>query len=428
MILNLVFAALVLLLCSVALIFWPRSAKATADQSQKELFRERLQLLVQARDYGELAEEDFGTAAAELKSQFLVQQQQRLAAPEQRHFKLESAMLAVLVLVVAISYSLNGHYQQLTDWENAQKNLPAYGERSLLNKGEPLSEEEVTLFGLALRTKLANEGDDAVAWFVLGRIWFSQGLVDEAIESFERALSLTPDRSNVLLSYAQALLVTESAENLQKAARSLGRVLEVDPGNQDALAMLALIAQERGDFAEAKAAWQVVLAQIPADDPRRSMIEQQLAQLPAAANAKIAADAATDGIVTNSADAVSTTTSEKSDLPTAGRRINIELTIPPELAAQFANATLFVVAKAATGSPMPLAVQKLPVVAGTQQIELTSAMVMQAGWGLENVDQVLVSARLSQSGTVTKTSGDPEVQSAVLDLTKGPVKLSLTME
>ena len=40
---------------------------------------------------------------------------------------------------------------------------PAYGERALLNKGEPLSEQEVTLFALALRTKLANEGDDAVA-------------------------------------------------------------------------------------------------------------------------------------------------------------------------------------------------------------------------------------------------------------------------
>lgn len=410
MISNLVFAASLLLLCCAVLIFWPRQAKTAADQSQKELFRERLQLLVQARDYGELADEDFGTAAAELKSQFLQQEQQRLVAPATRHFKLELGMLAALVLVVAGSYSLNGHYQQLQQWETAQQNLSAYGERSLLNKGEPLSEEELTMFGLALRTKLANEGDDAVAWFVLGRIWFSQGLVDEAIESFEQALRLTPDRSNLLLSYAQALLVTESADNLQKAARSLGRVLEVDPGNQDALAMLALIAQERGDFVEAEAAWQVVLAQLPADDPRRSMIEQQLAQLPGAT--QTAKTVASDG----------------ADLPASGRRISIELTIAPALATKFADATLFVVAKAATGSPMPLAVQKLPVKAGTQQLELTSAMVMQAGWGLDNVDKVLVSARLSQSGSVTKTAGDPEVQSKELDLSKGPVTLSLIME
>lgn len=414
MMFNLIFAAVILLICSAAVIFWPRREKTAADQSQKELFRERLQLLVQARDYGELAEEDFATAAAELKSQFLEQEQQRLATPEKRHFKLEWLMLLVLILVVSVSYTLNGHYRQLMDWETAQQNLPSYGERALLNQGEPLSEEEVSLFALALRTKLAQEGDDAVAWFVLGRIWFSQGFVEEAIESFERALRLTPDRSNLLLSYAQALLVTESAENLQRAARSLGRVLELEPGNQDALAMLALIAQERGDVTEAKAAWQVLLTQIPADDPRRQMIEQQLAQLA--------------GAEQPSAVAASEAAASTADLPANGRRITLELTIPNELATTFADATLFVVAKAATGSPMPLAVQKLPVKAGTQQIELTSAMVMQAGWGLDNVDQVVVSARLSQSGTVTKTAGDPEVQSEQLDLSKGPVQLSLTLE
>lgn len=411
MMMDLIFAALLLLCFTVAMIFWPRRAKKDADQSQKELFRERLQLLVQARDYGELAEEDFATAAAELKSQFLAQEQQRIAMPEPRGFKLELAMLVVVVLVVVVSYRLNGHYRQLTDWETAQQNLPAYGERALLNKGEPLSEQEVTLFALALRTKLAHEGDDAVAWFVLGRIWFSQGMVEEAIESFERALRLTPDRSNLLLSYAQALLVTDSAENLQKAAKSLGRVLELDAGNQDALAMLALIAQERGDVAEATAAWQVVLAQIPQDDPRRAMIEQQLSQLAPAPAAVSDAPVA-----------------KASDLTATGRRIQVELVISSALATKFADATLFVVAKAGAGSPMPLAVQKLPVKAGTYQIELTSAMVMQQGWGLDNVDEVVVSARLSQSGTVTKTAGDPEVQSALLDLTSGVVKLSLKLE
>jgi cytochrome c-type biogenesis protein CcmI len=421
MIINLVFAALLLLLFATAVIFWPQRIKNGLSQSQKELFRERLQLLVQARDYGELAAEDFSTAAAELKSQFLQQEQQSLTAPTKRHFKLEWLMLVALLLVVGVSYSFNGHYRQLTDWETAQQSLPAFGERALLNKGEPLSEHEVTLFGLALRTKLANEGDDAVAWYVLGRIWFSQGMVDEAIESFERALRLTPDRSNLLLSYAQALLVNEGAENLQKAARSLGRVLELDPANQDALSMLALIAQERGDFAEAKAAWQVVLAQIPADDPRRSMIEQQMAQLPAAANSEAMANTSA-----NTMPAASTMTD--ATRPATGRQISIELTIAPELAKKFANATLFVVAKAVQGSPMPLAVQKLPVVAGVQQIELTSAMVMQPGWGLDNVDQVMVSARLSQSGTVSKTAGDPEVLSAALDLSKSPIKLSLKME
>ncbi len=59
-----------------------------------------------------------------------------------------------------------------------------------------------------------------MAWFVIGRIWLSKGMLDDAIEAFEKALALTPNRVNVLISYSQALLVGGSEEHLAKAARS----------------------------------------------------------------------------------------------------------------------------------------------------------------------------------------------------------------
>ena len=423
MIEQLLLAALLMLVICVVFLCWQPKTSQLRRQTQQELFGEKLALLVRARELGELAAADFQAAAAELKAQFVQQPADALAAvmPHRPAASSKVRVPAVLLLVAIVSstYYLTGNYRQLSDWQLAQQSLPSYGERALLNQGEPLSDTEVSLFALALRTKLANEGDDAVAWFVLGRLWFAQGLVPEAIEAFEKAMLLTPERSNLLLSYAQALLVTDNAQNLQKAAQSLGTVLKNDPSNVDALSMLALIAQERGDVAEATAAWQVELTALPADDPRRAMVQQQLAQLPVAGNAVAAQPVATEA----GPDRAATETAD----PAAGsRRILLTLTIPPALAERFSQATLFVVAKAAVGSPMPLAVQKLPVVAGQQQIELTSAMVMQAGWGLDNVDQVLVSARLSQSGTVSKTAGDPEVASAVLDISQGQIALELT--
>lgn len=417
MTLQLIVVALLMSIASLIIIFWPRRVSVALNQTQTELFRERLQLLVLARDHGELAEADFVQAAAELKQHFVE------STTRQTELKNTSAGLmlwsafVLLLLITGISYSLTGHYQRLNDWMTAQQNLPNYGERALLNKGEPLSDEEITLFALALRTKLAVEGDDAVAWFVLGRIWFSQGLVEESIEAFERALRLTPERINLRLSYAQALLVTESTENMQKAAQSLGLVLQKDPSNTDALSMLALIAQQRGDIKEARAAWELLLAQIPSTDPRYAMIEQQLAALDGRTANKTAAEPAPE----------SATKEAGQDPVASARRITIQLTIPTAVADKFANATLFVVAKAVEGSPMPLAVQKLPVVAGQQTIELTSAMVMQAGWGLDNVEQVVVSARISQSGAVSKTAGDPEVISEVLTFNQGQA-LTLSME
>jgi len=417
MLLQLSLAAVCMVALVVLLLWWPRKAATTA-QTQTELFAERLHLLTLARDNGELAAEDFLTAANELKSQFL--QQQTVAVKEQKTPLLAPLSLLLVLVVVAIAYGFSGHYRQLADWELAQQSLPAFGERALLNKGEPLNDKEISLFALALRTKLANEGDDAVAWYVLGRIWFSQGLVDDAIEAFEKALQLTPERANVLLSYAQALLVTDDADNLQKAAKSLGVVLSKDPLNQDALSMLALIAQERGDVVEAKAAWEMLLSQLDKKDPRFAMIEQQLAKVSGAAS-PVAAATNVDATAT-SEPAVTT------DPAVPKRRILLTLTISDTLAAKFKDATLFVVAKAAEGPPMPLAVQKLAVFSGTQQLELNSNMVMQPGWGLDNVAQVQVSARISQSGAVAKTAGDPEIISELIELKDGQQELTLSLE
>jgi cytochrome c-type biogenesis protein CcmI len=417
---QLLLAALLMIIASLVIIFWPRRAATELNQSRTELFRERLQLLVLARDNGELAEADFAQAAAELKQHFVESATVAPAMNQAASNRVLYLAVLLLLLMTSVSYGLTGHYRSLNDWVLAQQSLPSYGERALLNKGEPLSDAEISLFALALRTKLALEGDDAVAWFVLGRIWFSQGLVDESLEAFEKALQLTPERVNLLLSYAQALLVTESAENMQKAAQSLGLVLQKDPANTDALSMLALLAQQRGDVKEARAAWELLLAQLPPADPRYPMIQQQLAAL-AGPVAAVPARTVPQTRIDNPTEAA------VKDPAASERRIVIQLTISDSLAAKFADATLFVVAKAVSGSPMPLAVQKLPVVAGRQQIELTSAMVMQPGWGLDNVEQLVVSARISQSGAVSKTAGDPEIVSDVLTFSQGQ-PLTLTME
>lgn len=436
---QLLIVALLMFVFSILVIYWPRKASEQVTQTRTELFRERMELLVLARDHGELAPDDFNQAATELKNHFLDSETQAAQLQAKNSSKMLPFAVVLVFLITAVSYGLTGHYRALDDWAMAKQNLASYGERALLNQGEPLTDEEISLFALALRTKIANEGDDAVAWFVLGRLWFSQGFATEAIEAFERALRLTPERTNVLLSYAQALLVTDDAENLQKAAKSIGTILAKEPNNTDALAMLALLAQQRGDIKEATAAWELLLSQMTPDDPRYAMIQQQLAGISTeqgagtesavangagvAANSVVAANAA---VAANSANDTS-----KAEASAAGRSIAIELTIPSELATRFADAALFVVARAPSGSPMPLAVQKFPVQAGTLQIELTSAMVMQAGWGLDNVEEVVVSARISQSGAVTKTAGDPEVQSELITFKNGQrltVKMELTSE
>src|SRR5690606_42161215 len=66
-------AALSMLLLTGLCLFWLRKTVQKAQQTVAQQFEERLQLLALARDSGELAEQDFDSAAAELKSQVLQQ-------------------------------------------------------------------------------------------------------------------------------------------------------------------------------------------------------------------------------------------------------------------------------------------------------------------------------------------------------------------
>jgi len=385
MIWQLMFIAGALLLATALVLCWPRRQRQIRALDPKQLFSDKLQLLVDARDTGELSAADFQTAAQELKNQFLAPAADAKALTGDVNQGRWSALLLVVILTLGI-YALTGQYRELAQWQQAQDQLPTLGERALLGRGPQLSDEELSLFALGLRTKLANNGDDAVAWFVLGRIWLSQGQVEEAIEALQRALKLTPERSNVLLSYAQALLVEGSEESIQKAARSLGQVLAKEPQNLDALSMLALIAGERGDFAEARAAWQLVLELVPSDDPRRQSVQDQLAKLPAPVDQAAVAQ---------------------------GPTVQVELTISAATATQYAGKTLFVFARALQGRPLPVAVKKLTVpAAGTVTVTLTDAEAMQAGWNLSGAGAVIIGARISESGSATPDPTDLQVKSA----------------
>lgn len=400
MLMSLSFAAALMLILIVVLLLFFRRKGAEVQLSPVVQFEEKLQLLSQARDNGELAEQDFTLAATELKTQYLLSQQsqQTVSSPATGWVIGTSALVLLCTLAL---YSQTGHFTELQNWQTAQQQLPAYGERALLNKGEPLTDEEIDLFALALRTKISNEGDDAVAWFVIGRIWLSKGMLDDAIEAFEKALALTPNRVNVLISYSQALLVGGGEQNLAKAARSLSLVLQQDPENADALSMLAMVAEERGDKEQAQQAWQLLLPKLDKADPRYALVQQKL------------------GLAT---------TPEQNTAVVSGRVVSVQLTISPELAEQYKTGTLFVFAKAVDGPPLPLAVQKQAVFSGTQTVELSEAQAMQQGWTLANADRIQISARLSLSGQVLNDENGPQVQSGILSFNDEKLSLSLDLQ
>ncbi|MBH0003165.1 c-type cytochrome biogenesis protein CcmI [Pseudoalteromonas sp. SWYJZ12] len=300
---------------------------------------------------------------------------------------------AFVLALTGVFYGLTGSQQQISAWHDAMDNLANYGERAVMQKGEPLSQNELQAFALALRTKLSRSGDDEVAWMLLGRVAMSLNEFDMAQQSFDKALRMNPDNMQVLISYSQVLLLEGSEANMTRAAGMLSKVLKVEPTNLDAISLLALIAYERKDWPQAKAAFEVLLASMEKNDSRYSMISERIAD--------IEKQMQTEGSVMP----VTTTTGA----------IAVTVDIAKELIdKQPKDGILFIFAKAASGSPMPLAAVKLAKYSFPITVELSDSSAMVAGLNLSSAENIIISARISIDDSVMPSSGELEGHSESL--------------
>lgn len=300
---------------------------------------------------------------------------------------------AFVLALTGIFYSFTGSQQQISAWHDAMDNLADYGERAVMQKGEPLSQNELQAFALALRTKLSRSGDDEVAWMLLGRVAMSLNEFDMAQQSFDKALRMNPDNMQVLISYSQVLLLEGSEANMTRAAGMLSKVLNVEPTNLDAISLLALIAYERKDWPQAKTAFEVLLASMKKNDSRYNMISERIAD--------IEQQMQSEGSVMP----VTTTTAA----------IAVTVDIAKELIdKQPKDGILFIFAKAATGSPMPLAAVKLTKYSFPITVELSDSSAMVAGLNLSSAENIIISARISIDDSVMPSSGELEGHSQAL--------------
>ncbi|ATG57566.1 MULTISPECIES: c-type cytochrome biogenesis protein CcmI [Pseudoalteromonas] len=301
---------------------------------------------------------------------------------------------AFVIALSGIFYSLTGSQQQISAWHDAMDNLTEYGERAVMQKGEQLTQNELQAFALALRTKLSRSGDDEMAWMLLGRVAMSLNEFDMAQQSFDKALRMNPDNKQVLISYSQILLLEGSEANMTRAAGMLSKVLNAEPTNLDAISLLALIAYERKDWPQAKAAFEVLLASMEKNDSRYGLISQRIADIELQMQMQ----------------------SEGSVMPvTKANSIAVTVNVASELINKLPEkGTLFVFAKAANGSPMPIAAVKLTSYSFPVTVELNDSTAMVEGMNLSSAEDIIISARISLDDSVMPSSGELEGHSGSL--------------
>jgi cytochrome c-type biogenesis protein CcmH len=118
---------------------------------------------------------------------------------------------------------------------------------------------------------------------------------------------------------------------------------------------------------------------------------------------------------------------EPSAAPSDSTRVVVKVALDPKFKDSVGpDDTLFVFAKAARGSPMPLAIARLKVAQLPASVTLTDAMGMVPSLTLSQFPQIVVGARISKSGNAIAQSGDLQTLSASMTTAQAePVKLTI---
>ncbi len=353
------------------------------------------------------------------------------------------ALLCAVPLTALALYLILGERQIIPQLELAAAgNGAGAGQHAAGPDGMP----SLDLLVKRLEERLQQTPEDAQGWTMLGRTYFATGRTQEAERALARAHELLPDDVQVSLAYAESIAANNDSDLEGRPAALISAALAVEPDNATARWLSGMVAFQRGQFQSAATAWKRVLARLdPAseDAAELQLLIQQAEQragippemrlvanngAPAGAPAKAtpapqpsaAGETPAAGAASGPQPAATrpqppgvaeAPASSAASQPQAGADawLDVSVSVAPELAGRMPPETaVFVFARAASGPPMPLAVQRLTLADLPTSVRLDDSMAMMPQLRLSAFPRVVVGVRVSPSGQAMPQPGDLE--------------------
>ncbi|MCP3698421.1 MAG: c-type cytochrome biogenesis protein CcmI [Aliivibrio sp.] len=376
----------------IALPLWKAKAQddeARRDELNKAFYKDRLAELKEEDAEGLVNNQD--ELITELKQSLL----DDIPAPEKAQQDSLNARMFIwpsIVIFIAISYGLYfkfGSLDKVEKWQEVSARLPELSEQLMNPEGVALSDAEMANLTLALRTKLHHEPNDAMGWFLLGRIGMSNRDIDTSVGAMKKAYELKPTDVDIKLGYAQALMLSGDDAKADQAKQMLKQVLRGDPTNLRALSLLAFSSFERQDYKGAVSAWKAMQMLIGPDDSRYEMLTRSIERAKSKMNPEANLDKQVPITINLGSNVI---------LPSQGVVI---VSIHP-----------------ADGSPMPVAAARIPLSRFPLSIMMSDDNNMVEQRKLSDMPNFIVRARIDQDGNVSTKDGDWYGESAVSTLGK----------
>jgi cytochrome c-type biogenesis protein CcmH len=384
----------------IALPLWRKSSspdEVLRDAANLEILRDQAAELEVDLNNGLLTREAYDQGRTELESRLLEEvkiTEQPAAKPPRNPARVLAIALAVLLPVVSVPLYLTlGNPDALSP----QDMIVADAE-GVVHSPEALQK---------LEDKAKQGSKDPNDWWMLARTYTDQKRFPEASDAYAHLLILVPNEAQLWANYADVYAMAHG-QTLQndEVTKMIGKSLELDPNNNTALALAGSAAMERGDFLTAMKRWQTLIDQL---GPGSQDAQVYIGGLKRAAELLVKQPGGKKQLEQLAAGRASA----KSALTASA--ITGKVTLSKTLAGKVSpDDTVFILARAAQGPVMPLAVMRKQVKDLPLKFTLDDSMAMQPQLKLSGYPRVVVVARVSKSGSPMPQTGDLQGMTATI--------------
>lgn len=407
------------LLLVVAVLFlvlplWRSGTKNTTvlrDAANLDIFRDQMAEMDSDLRNGLLTAELYEQGKRELQARLLDEVKGEDAPISVRNpHKVTALALALLLPAIAL-----GMYWKLGNREALQPSVAPQAEA----RNMPVLPSPAVL--KELQDKVTKNPTDTEALATLARGYAEAEQYAEAVRSYEKLTQLAPNNATWLADYADASAMANGESLKGKPSEILKQALKVEPNNYKALALSGSAAMERGEYDLALQHWDKLLKLMPKGSEDAKMVESGINQ------AKEFIAQLRSGKKPTMPEAAPQGDMEQAPALSGGaERITGSVSLSAALAKQVKpDDMVFILARAAEGPKMPLAVIRKQVKDLPVQFTLDNSQAMTPQMKISNFDSIVVVARISKTGNALPQAGDLQGISTPVKPGSSGVKLSV---
>ena len=406
------------LLILVALLFvvlplWRRSASSNTvlrNAANLEIFRDQIAEMDEDLRNGLLTPELYEQGKRELQSRLLDEVKEEEAAPvttTRNPLRVLAIILAAIIPIASVAlYWKIGNVDSLS---------PAASLATMGGAGNMRSAESVA----ALEAKVAKNPNDGESLLLLARAYGEMERFADSAAAYGKLTQSVTDEAWIFADYADVLAMAQGQSLAGPPTKLIEKALALDPNFPKALALAGSAAMERGDYAAAIRYWEHLLKGLPPDSEDTKMIMSGLQQ----AHEFLAQSKGGKG--TRLAQAAAAPEARE-NVAQGNEQISGTVTLSAALNAKAGPTdTVFVLARAAQGPKMPLAVMRKQVKDLPLKFTLDDSMAMSPQMKISSFDQVVVVVRVSKSGNAMPQPGDLQGMSAPIKPGTNGLKVSI---